>query len=106
MKHAANDDDEQDTSNDDNANGMGNQWFEGACCENVLQILPWLFQNLGFEAVRINLGWWAQWEVRPCKLEQKRLKHAHEPLSEPRSPATRSPGPPLPPADLKNEDCH
>ena len=39
MKHAAKDDDEQDTSNDDNANDMKNQWFDSAFCENVLQIL-------------------------------------------------------------------
>ena len=39
MKHAAKDDDEQDTSKDDNANDMKNQWFDGAFCENVLQIL-------------------------------------------------------------------
>ena len=39
MKHAANDDDEQDTSNDDNATDMKKQWFDSAFCENVLQIL-------------------------------------------------------------------
>ena len=35
------------------------------------------------------------------------MKHhrtAHLPLSRPASSATRSPDPPLPPADLKNED--
>ena len=35
------------------------------------------------------------------------MKHhrtAHLPLSSPASSATRSPDPPLPPADLKNED--
>ena len=39
MKHAAKDDDEQDTSNNDNANDMKNQWFDSAICENGLQIL-------------------------------------------------------------------
>ena len=39
MKHAAKDDDEHDISNDDNAKGMKNQWFDGAFCENDLQIL-------------------------------------------------------------------
>ena len=39
MKHAAKDDDEQDTSNDDNTNYMKNQWIDCAFCENVLQIL-------------------------------------------------------------------
>ena len=39
MKHAAKDDDERDTSNDNNANDMKNQGFDSAFCENVLQIL-------------------------------------------------------------------
>ena len=39
MKHAAKDDDEQDTSNEDNANEMKNPGFDGALCENALQIL-------------------------------------------------------------------
>ena len=39
MKHAAKDDDEQDTSNDKNANDMKNQGFNSPFCENVLQIL-------------------------------------------------------------------
>ena len=39
MKHAAKYDDEKYTSQDDNASGMKNQWFDGAFCENVLQIL-------------------------------------------------------------------
>ena len=38
-KHAPKDDDEQDISKDDNANGMKNQWLDSACCEHVLQIL-------------------------------------------------------------------
>ena len=36
------------------------------------------------------------------KARKMRLKITHEALSEPRSPATRSPGPPLRPVDLKN----
>ena len=39
MKHAAKDDAEKDTSNDENAKGMKNQWFDGAFCEKVRQIL-------------------------------------------------------------------
>mgnify|MGYP001360244060 CR=1 FL=1 len=39
MKHAAKDDDEQDTSNDKNAKDMKNQGFNNPFCENVLQIL-------------------------------------------------------------------
>ena len=81
MKHAAKDDDEQDTSKDDNANDMKNQWFDGAFCENVLQILDMTFQNLGFETVRINFGWQAQWKVTPWRLEMKRHRTAHLPLS-------------------------
>ena len=48
MKHAANDDDEKDICNDDNANGMKNQWSGGACCENVLQILDRTLPEPGF----------------------------------------------------------
>ena len=38
MKHAAKDDDEQDTSDDNNANDMNNQGFGSAFYEHVLQI--------------------------------------------------------------------
>ena len=48
MKHAAKDDDEQDTSNDDNATDMTKQWFDSAFCENVLQILDMTLPKLGF----------------------------------------------------------
>ena len=33
MKHTAKDDDEQDTSNEDNANDMKKQWFDIAFCK-------------------------------------------------------------------------
>ena len=48
MKHAAKDDDEQDTSNDDNANDTKKQWFDSAFCENVLQILDMTLPEPGF----------------------------------------------------------
>ena len=63
-----------------------------------------LFQNLGFETVRINFGGWAQWKVTPWRLEMKHHRTAPLPLSRLASSTTRSPDPPLPPADLKNED--
>ena len=62
------------------------------------------FQNRSFEPVRMNFGWWAQWKVTPWRLEMKHHRTVHLPLSWPASSATRSPDPPLPPADLKNED--
>ena len=40
-----------------------------------------LFQNLGFEAVRINFGFKAKWKVTPPRLETKHHKTAHLPLS-------------------------
>ena len=54
--------------------------------------------------MRINLGWWAQWKVTPGQLEMKRHRTAHLPLFIPASSATRSPDPPLPPADVKHDD--
>ena len=42
--------------------------------------------------------------MSPLKARKKRLKIAHQALSGPSSPATRSPDLPLPPADLKHED--
>ena len=48
MKHAAKDDDEQDTSKDAHANDMKIQWFDRAFCENVLQILDMTLPKLGF----------------------------------------------------------
>ena len=50
------------------------------------------------------MGWWARWKVTPGQLEMKHHRTAHLPLSRPASSATRSPDPPLPPADVKNED--
>ena len=105
MKHAAKDDDEQDTSKDDNANDMKNQWFDGAFCENVLQILDMTLRGPMFQGRADQFGLVGTMESAPLKA-RKNLKIAHEPLSEPRSPATRSPTPPLSPADLKNKDFH
>ena len=103
MTHAAKDDDEQDTSEDDNANGMKNQWFDGVFCENVLQILGITLPEPRFRSSADQFGLVGTMESASLKArKKKRLKIAHETLSEPRSPATRSPGPPLPPADLKN----
>ena len=48
MKHAANDDDEKNTSTDENAKGMKNQGFDCAFCENVLQILDMTLPKPGF----------------------------------------------------------
>ena len=56
MKHAAKDDDEQDTSNDDNANDMKNQWFDGAFCENVLQILGMTLPEPRFRSSAVQFG--------------------------------------------------
>ena len=104
MKHAAKYDDEQDTSNDDNANGMKNQWFDYTCCENVLQILDMTLPGPRFRSSADQFELVDTMESAPQNARSKRLKIAHEPLSEPRSPATRSPGPPLPPADFKHGD--
>ena len=40
-----------------------------------------LFQNPGFETVRINFGWRAQWKVTPWRLEMRHHRTAHLPLS-------------------------
>ena len=74
------------------------------CVTMFYRSCTWLFQNLGFETLRINLGWWAQWKMPRGQLEKKRHRTAHLPWSRPASSATTSPDPPLPPADLKNED--
>ena len=104
MKHAAKDDDEQATSNDDNASDMKNQGFDSAFCENVLQILDMTLPGPRFRRSADQFGVVANGKYAPESffLKKKRLKIAHGPLSEPRSPATRSPGPPLPPAEFKH----
>ena len=56
MKHAAEDDDEQNISNDANANDMKNQWFDGACCENVLQILDMTLPEPRFRSSANQFG--------------------------------------------------
>ena len=100
MKQHAIYDDKKDTSDDDNANRMSTNSSTVHFVRMFYRSWTWLFQSHGSDTVQINLGWWAQWKLVPCKLEKKRLKIAPEPLSEIRSPAKRSPSPPLPPADL------
>ena len=67
MKHAAKDDDEQDTSNDDNANDMKNQLFDGALCENVLQILDMTLPAPRFRSSAIQFGLVGTMESAPLK---------------------------------------
>ena len=81
MKHAAKDDDEQDTSNNDNANDMKNQWFDSAIWENVLQILDMTLPEPRFRSNADHFGLVGTMESGPLKAQKKRLKIAHEPLS-------------------------
>ena len=67
MKHAAKDDDEKYISNDDNANGMKNQWFDGAHCENVLQILDMILPELRFRSSADQFGLVGTMESAPLK---------------------------------------
>ena len=71
MKHAANDDDEQDTSEDDNANGMKNQWFDNACCENVLQVLDMTLPEPRFRSSADQFGLVGTMESAPLKARKK-----------------------------------
>ena len=71
MKHAAKDDDEQDTSNDDNANDMKNQLFDGALCENVLQILDMTLPAPRFRSSAIQIGLVGTMESAPLKARKK-----------------------------------
>ena len=48
MRHDAMDDDEKDTSDDGNSNRKENHEFDGAVCENVIQILDMTIQKPGF----------------------------------------------------------
>ena len=71
MKHAAKDDDGQDTSNDDNANDMKNQWFDGVCCENVLQILDRTLPEPKFRHGADQFGLVGTLESGPLKARKK-----------------------------------
>ena len=71
MKHDAKDDDEKDTSIDDNANGMKNQWFDGAFCEKVLQILDMTLPEPRFRDSADQLGLVGTMESAPLKARRK-----------------------------------
>ena len=71
MNHAANDDDEQDTAINDNANGMKNQWFDGAFCENVLQILDMTLPEPRFRDSADQFGLVGTMESAPLKARKK-----------------------------------
>ena len=55
----------KDISNDDNATCKKTNGPTVHFVRMFYKLWACLFQSLGFETVRINLGWWAQWEVRP-----------------------------------------
>ena len=67
MKHAANDDDEQDISNDANANGMKKQLFDSAFCENVVQILDMTLPGPRFRGSADQFGLVGTIESGPLK---------------------------------------
>ena len=71
MKHAAKDDDEQDTSNDNESNDMKNQWFDSAFCENVLQILDMTHPELRFRSSADQFGLVGTMESAPLKARKE-----------------------------------
>ena len=71
MKHAAKDDDEQDTSNDKNANDMKNQGFNSPFCENVLQILDMTLPEPRFRSSADQFGLVRTMESAPLKARKK-----------------------------------
>ena len=71
MKHAAKGDDEQNTSNDDNASGMKNQWFDGAFCENVLQIPDTTLPEPRFRSSADQFGLVGTMESAPLKAREE-----------------------------------
>ena len=71
MKHAAKDEDEQDNSNDDNANGMKNQWFDNAFCENALQMLDMTLPEPRFRSSADQFGLVGTMESAPLKARKK-----------------------------------
>ena len=74
MKHAAKDDDEQTISNDDNTNGMKNHSFEGAFCENVLQILGMTLPEPRFRSSADQFGLVGTMGSAPLKARKNVLK--------------------------------
>ena len=71
MKHDAQDDDEKDTSNDDNANGMKKQWFDGAFCQNVLRFLDMTLPGPRFRDSADQFGLVRSMENAPLKAREK-----------------------------------
>ena len=67
MKHAAKYDDEQDTSNDNNANDMKNQGFNSPFCENVLRILDMTLPEPRIRSSAIQFGLVGTMESAPRK---------------------------------------
>ena len=71
MKHAAKDDDEQDTSKDAPANDMKIQWFDSAFCENVPQILDMTLPEPRFRSSADQFGLVGTMESAPLKARKK-----------------------------------
>ena len=71
MKHDAMDDDEKDNSNDGNANCMKNHEFDGAVCENVLQILYMTLPKPRFRVSADQFGLVGKMENAPRKARKK-----------------------------------
>ena len=71
MKHAAKDDDEQDTSNDAIASDKKNQGFNNALCEHVLQILDMTLPEPRFRSSAIKFGLVGTMESAPLKARKK-----------------------------------
>ena len=71
MKHTAKGGDEPNTSNDDNANGMKNQWFDGAFCENFLQILDMTLPEPRFRSSADRFRLVGTMESAPLKARKK-----------------------------------
>ena len=73
MKHAAKDDDEQDTSDDDHANNMKSQGFDSAFCEHVLQILDMTLPEPRIQSSAIQFGLVGTMESGPLKARKKNV---------------------------------
>ena len=71
MKHAANDDDDQDTSKDAHANDMNIQWFDNAFCEHVLQILDMILPEPRYRGSADLFGRVGTMESAPLKARKK-----------------------------------
>ena len=71
MEHDAQDDDEKDISNDDSANGMKKQLFDGACCDNVGQILDMTLPGPRFRDSADQFGLVGTMENAPLKARKQ-----------------------------------